>query len=317
MDVVTLAVVLWALVGLGLATVAYSLLWGSWRLRVETLRVSLPRLPAELAGLRIVHISDTHAKPSRRLRALLDRMVEEVNAANADLVLVTGDIAAGSDNMPMAAGVLARLRARLGVFCCLGNHDVNVTMERWLMGLREGFDVEVLRHQLDEAGVALLDNEHHPLRVRGRTLLLVGVGDVSCGLDDMDAAFEGAAPADLVILLDHTPDILDGPGVERADLVLCGHTHGGQAMLPGVGPVWSPVWRVRLRGEGLLACGDVACHVSRGVGVSWPIRLNCPPQVAILELAQGAPEGRPVPPTLRHTSRAAEPRPAAAGGGEG
>lgn len=293
------ATVLWALVIMLFGLTAYGL-HEARRLRVERIRVYLPNLPEALRGLRIVHISDLHARPSRFLAPLFQRLVEEVNRADADLVLVSGDLAAGAENMSIAARLLSHMSSRHGLFVTLGNHDLNVTMERWLQGLDEGFDVEVLRRILADHGVRLLHNEAVMVERAGHRVAIVGVGDASCGLDDLCGATAGLPAADLVIVVEHSPDILDRPGIEIADLVLCGHTHGGQMMIPGWGSVWAPVWRDRRRGAGLLACGDVACHVSRGVGVTWPIRVGCPPQLAILELHPGALNGQRLPLTLKH-----------------
>lgn len=293
------AIVLWGLVVLLAGAVAYGVLYEARRLSVERLSVLLPALPPGLRGLRIIHISDLHARPSRFLAPLFERLVEEVNRADADLVLVSGDLAAGADNMPFAARLLSRMTSRHGLFVTLGNHDVNVTMERWLQGLEEGFDVEALRRILADEGIRLLHNEAVVLEIAGYHVALIGLGDASCGLDDPPSVAGPVVDADLVIAVEHSPDILDRPGIEVADLVLCGHTHGGQMMIPGRGTIWAPVWRDRRRGAGLLACGDVACHVTRGVGVTWPMRIACPPQLAVLELDRGPLNGLSVPPTLR------------------
>lgn len=293
------AIVLWSLVVLLAGAVAYGMFYEARRLSVERLSVHLPALPTGLRGLRIVHISDLHARPDKFFAPLYERLVEEVNRAEADLVLVSGDLAAGADNMPFAARLLSRMTSRHGLFVTLGNHDVNVTMERWLQGLEEGFDVEALRQVLADHGVRLLHNETVVLEIAGCRVALVGLGDASCGLDDLPSATGEFADADLVIVVEHSPDILDRPGIEVADLVLCGHTHGGQMMIPRRGTIWAPVWRDRRRGAGLLACGDVACHVTRGVGVTWPMRIACPPQLAILELDRGPLNGLCVPPALR------------------
>jgi predicted MPP superfamily phosphohydrolase len=294
------AIILWSAVGF----IAFAALYGACvearRLRVDEITVRLPRLPEKLAGLRLVHIADTHFKPSRFSRCLYESMVRAIQEAAPDLVLISGDLAAGAENLPVAVGWLARLQAKHGVFAVLGNHDLNITMERWLMGAAQTVQVEDVRRQLAEAGVRVLHNEHTLLQINQSRVLLVGVGDVSSGLDDVAAALEGAEAADLVIMLSHSPDLVERAGVEVADLVLCGHTHGGQMMLPGMGAVWAPVWRDRRRAAGLLAFGDVACHVTRGVGVTWPFRFNCPPQVAVLELQPGPVNGRPLPPALRH-----------------
>lgn len=308
-----IAVALWVVVAAMVGAVAYGALVEARRLVKDHVVVTLPDLPSDLVGLRIVHIGDTHCRPGRFWQPLYERMVEAVNSADADLILVSGDLAAGAEHIGIAAHWLGKLRAKCGVIAVLGNHDLNITMERWLLGLDEGFDVAELQRALAHEGVEVLHNQARMVDVRGRRVVILGVGDASSGLDDIEATAASATDADLVIMLTHSPDILDRPGVEVADIVLCGHTHGGQMMLPGIGPVWAPVWRGRNRGEGLLAAGEVAVHVTRGVGTTWPVRLWCPPQVAILELRRGPVSGRPVQPGLVRRRRVGQ----AADGGRG
>ena len=294
------AIVLWSLVLVMAAALAYGALVGARDLRLDRLTVHLPGLPPDLAGLRVVHLSDTHFMPGTFMLPLYEKMVAATAEASPDLILLSGDIAAGSENLPLALPWLSRLSAPLGIFAVLGNHDLDVTMERWLLDLDTGGDPEALREPLASAGVTLLHNEWRVLDVRGRRLLIVGVGDASCGLDDLAEALDGApSDVDLTIFLSHSPDLFDREGLDHADLVLCGHTHAGQMMLPGIGPLWAPVWRGRKRGAGLLSLGEVVAHVSRGIGATWPARLGAPPQVALLDLQPGQPDGLPVWPVLK------------------
>jgi hypothetical protein len=300
------AIVLWTLVVIMFSALAYGATVGARDLRLERITVHLPKLAPDLAGLRVLHLSDTHFMPGTFIRPLYEKMVAAAGEAGAELILLTGDLAAGSANMPVALEWLSRLSAPLGVFTVLGNHDLDVTMERWLLDLETGGDPEDLREGLAEAGVTLLHNEWRVVEARGRRVLLVGIGDASCGLDDLPAVIAGAPEADLVIYLSHSPDVFDRAGMEHADLVLCGHTHAGQMMLPGIGPLWAPVWRGRRRGVGVLALGEVVGHVTRGVGATWPARIGAPPQAALLELQPGQPDGLAVKPAL-----ARKPLPAA------
>ncbi len=315
------AIVLWSLVAILFGALAYGATVGARDLRLDRLTVHLPGLPSALAGFRVLHLSDTHFMPRSFMLPLYEKMVAASREASPDLILLTGDLAAGSENMPLACQWLSRLGAPLGAFAVLGNHDLDVTIERWLLDLGTGGDPEGSREPLAAAGVTLLHNEWRVVDVRGRRVLLVGLGDASCGLDDLAEALEGApSDVDLTIFLSHSPDIFDRAGLEHADLVLCGHTHAGQMMLPGIGPLWAPVWRGRRRGAGLLSLGEVVAHVSRGVGATWPARLGAPPQVALLDLQPGQPDGLPVWPVLKRRplgDDAPAPSPDAASATEG
>ncbi len=312
---VAIAAVLWTIVALMAAGALYGALVGARRLRVDRIAVSLPRLPKELAGLRIVHIGDTHFKPTRFYDGLYEQMFRAVEEAEPDLVMISGDIASGNEYFAMAAQRLRRLRARYGVFAVAGNHDLNITLERWLQEQVGYVDIDEMKRLMAEAGVKLLHNEHEVLEINGCRVVVAGVADASVAIDDVECALAGAGAADLVIVLTHSPDIMDSPGIEAADLVLCGHTHGGQFMLPGIGPVWAPVWRDRRRGAGLLVFGDVVCHVTRGIGTTWPFRIGCPPQVAVLELEPGPPRGRKLKPELKHRAAVAAEEARGKGGG--
>ncbi|MBC7287542.1 MAG: metallophosphoesterase [Armatimonadetes bacterium] len=311
---VLIAAILWSAVLAVVVGAAYGAFIGARRLRVDTLTVTVPRLPPELSGLRIVHIADTHFKPTAFYDTLYEQMFNAIDAAQPDIVMITGDIASGNDYFQMAARRLSRLKSRYGVFAVAGNHDLNITMERWLQGTAHLADIEEMKRTMARAGMTLLHNEHVVLEIAGRKVAVVGVGDASVGLDDVPAALAALPEADFVVVLSHSPDVMDSAGMEVADLVLCGHTHAGQFMLPGIGPLWAPVWRDRRRGVGLLVFGDVVGHVTRGVGSTWPFRIGCPPQVAVLDLQPGPPRGRKLPPELRHPLRTATQ---AAAGGEG
>ena len=117
--------------------------------------------------------------------------------------------------------------------------------------------------------------------------MVAGVDAFMYGRDDAATALAGTAGADAVVMLAHTPDMLDDPNVRRSDLVLCGHTHGGQFQLPGIGSPWAPVWRDRRRASGLLRAGEALCHVTRGVASATRARFNCRPEVTILTLIRG------------------------------
>jgi len=164
----------------------------------------------------------------------------------------------------------------------LGNHDWNCTLTTYLFGDEEP------NPTVQDWQQALLENNSCLLPLKGHTVAIVGVGDPSCGRDDIETALEGVGPADLKIMLAHSPDALDLPGADWADLLLAGHTHGGQCRLPGLGSPWAPVWRLRQRSSGLMRSGQTLAYVSRGIGAGMEARFLCPPEVCVLTLRQGA-----------------------------
>lgn len=277
---------LWLLVLLIVAFIYYSHFIEPRRLRLSRWRVSIPRLPAELEGLKIVHLSDLHIKSDNKPFPLqvARRAVDMALKREPDLVCLTGDLAQASRFIGRAAEVLGPL-TNSPVWAVMGNHDHDKVLESEFSGPpQQRLNAAEWRAVVEQAGMRVLLNEHAPCEVRGVPVVIAGAGDASCGWDDLPAALSGEPRGALHLLLSHSPDIMDDPRSDWADLVLCGHTHGGQAKLPGLGTPWAPVWRDRRRSEGLFRVGQALCFVSRGVGAGIRTRFLCPPEVVELTL---------------------------------
>jgi uncharacterized protein len=261
------------------AVAAGAVAWGwfeaGWP-RLRTLEVALPGLPAELAGLRVVHLSDFHlGVPSRGARSV-ERAVEWAAAERPDLVLITGDLL----SRPKAEPRLRALLARLGnSFAVLGNHDFALS--------RDPFSKPAELAHLDQT--VLLEDDERTLEIRGRSVQIVGVDPRSYRLGRARAERIAAPEADLRILLCHYPNVIDKlePGV--FDLVLAGHLHAGQICIPyGFGKFrlahvrWTYVEGIYRRPGGVL-------HVSPGLGTTFvPFRFFARPEATMLVL-QSAP----------------------------
>ena len=287
-------IVLWLLLGAAIGFIYYSHYVEPARLRLSERRVSVARLPAALEGVRIVHFSDLHIKSPNKPFAprMARRAVELVAGLEADLICLTGDLGQASRFIALAAETLAPLTRR-PVFVVMGNHDHDKMLEAELVGPPvQHLTAEEWCATAAAGGLQVLHNRHEVLAVRGCPVLIAGAGDASCGWDDLPGALRGAATGALHLLLSHSPDIVDLPESDWADLVLCGHTHGGQARLPWFGTPWAPVWRDRRRSEGLFRVGETLCFVTRGVGAGIRTRFLCPPEVCVLTLTAAA--GDPV-----------------------
>lgn len=261
------------------ATAAWATLVEPRWLRCTHTRLHFRQLPPALEGLRIALLTDLHANRFTP-RDLLRRMVDRTNAAAADIVAITGDIAEDEAALERALDQLARLRARFGVFIVPGNHDYrDVGIERW-------HDAVARRVQLanltNAARIVRLGTE--PLdEVR---LCIAGVDDLSHGSPRLDLLPPHTA-RDFTILLAHHPD--QAEHVRRAeddiDLVLSGHTHGGQVRLPFVGAVLNSAGHPDLYEVGVRRRPWTQVYTSRGIGTTHlPIRFLAPPEIAILEL---------------------------------
>ena len=282
------AIVLWTVLVATAFFWVYASLIEPRRLNVRHIEIPLPNLPPELAGLRIAHLSDLHCANQPGAAQVPSQAVAETLRAAPDLVVITGDLSSGSGNMAYTADQISSLRAQYGVYAVLGNHDWDCTLGNYLFGSPEP-PVTLARWEeaLSSTPVELIENASRTLVIRDRTVALAGIGDPSCGRDDLPTALAKARPADLNILLAHSPDAIDLPGTEWADLLLAGHTHGGQCQLPGWGSVWAPVWRLRQRSDGLFRFGETVVHVSRGICAWRDARFFCPPEVCILTLVRG------------------------------
>ncbi len=243
----------------------------------------LPDLPPSLDGLRVVLVSDLHRGPAIGQAYLLS-VVEQVNALKPDLILMPGDfISQSSVYYGDIAAALSRLRPTIASLATLGNHD------HW-----EG-ETEALAC-LEKAGVVALHNRSVVLTPDRRLsetaetgLGLAGVDDLGAGRPDLAAALRGSGPDLPTLLMSHNPDMAEHPAAlassQRVDLQLSGHTHGGQVVLPGVGPVVSGS-RFGLKYLAGWAQGPRwPVFVTRGVGASLlPLRVGAAPEIVLFEL---------------------------------
>lgn len=239
-------------------------------LAVERHAVGLRRLPAALDGLRVVHLSDIHHSPFTG-REQVERAVEMANSLQPDIIALTGDyISHEREYAAPCAEMLGRLHARYGVYAVLGNHD------HWV-------DAPLITDLFRAEGVHVLVNEGMRFEHRGASFWLAGVDDTMVGLEDLPLALAGSRDDEMKLLLAHNPIVLRRAARAGVDLVLSGHTHGGQVTWRSERSASGRVRRRLLRGLGRQ--GDTQIYVSRGLGtVVLPVRYGCPPEVSLLQL---------------------------------
>lgn len=257
----------------------------SYDFRVDEREIVLPHWPRELDGLRVVHLSDIHVGGGMTRERLL-RVAELTNRAKPDLVAHTGDFLthrSGEFDLPLYEA-LARVRAPLGQWACLGNHDYE--------------DPDRLVHRLHDAGVATLRNARARIDVAGRPLEIAGSEFVfprPSRPSAYGALIETWGPRDGTprLFLNHDPITFRGLPDGAADLVLSGHTHGGHVGVQ-LGPrhALTVVGLVGLPDQGVFARGDMRLFVTRCVGFyGYPMRVGIPPEIAVLVLRSPSANG--------------------------
>jgi predicted MPP superfamily phosphohydrolase len=266
-----MGVYMWSYVS-GLVVCAYGVLVRRRWYRVVEREVRIPDLDPRLDGMTVAHLSDLH------IGGLTPRSwglawSRSANRRDPDLAVVTGDlVTSGADFHGDVADVLGELRAKMGVFVSLGNHDY--------FG-----DGEALASRLRSGGVPVLRNEGVVLDRDGAKIWLAAIDDTWTRRDDMDMAMRGRPEGATTILLAHDPRTFEAASETGAELVLSGHTHGGQIALPFVERAASLatfVYRYRL---GFYRRGRSVLYVHPGLGTTGPpIRLGVAPEVTILVL---------------------------------
>jgi predicted MPP superfamily phosphohydrolase len=244
--------------------------------------IVIPGLPESFHGFRIVQVSDIHLKEFTEA-SFLKLVLHEVNALKPDLVALTGDyVSYGPIERKRSIGwayecgeLLTRIQCPLR-YAILGNHDCIVN---------EAAAIDALTSH----GIPVLNNAAVPLEREGARIWLAGLADAIGGNPgpDFNKAIPKTAARDKekVILMGHEPDIAPAAAKFNVDLMLSGHTHGGQVRIPFVPPMNLPPLGKRYV-EGRFQIGPMQLYVNRGIGtVGLPFRLNCPPEITVLTLA--------------------------------
>lgn len=220
--------------------------------------------------------------------------MERSRKLECDLVALTGDfVHAGFRHIQGVADILGRLNAPLGVFAVLGNHDHAV---RIFQGVRQHRNLAAAVSQaLSERGIQVLTNRHCIVQKGGAALAVVGVDDLWSKSADLPAALRGVPDDVPRIVLAHNPATIVQAEGHRCDLMLSGHTHGGQIRVPS----WAPGARVPQAARfaaGLYFHDTGYLYVHKGVGYTFRFRYKVRPEIAVLRLrsqASAAPEARP------------------------
>ena len=274
----------------------YKILTGS--LTIERLTIAIPNLPKSLKGKKLVQLSDFHYEGWGLSEQLLSEAIAECNAAQPDLVVLTGDYVTEEPNSihPLVQR-LKHLESGAGIYAILGNHDIEVDRAQ-----------TEITDALTSIGIQVLWNQiAYPF---GDDLALVGMAELYSGEFNPKAVLPEIPDRIPRIVLSHNPDTAATMARWRVDLQLSGHTHGGQIIWPGVGPLPAKLKTIRQRiprllrpwlsfmnkecdkvvrnwqwSQGLHKIGNNSLYVNRGLGTYFPGRLFCPPEITVITLS--------------------------------
>lgn len=268
----------------------YATLVEPWSIQVRRYEPKISGLPESLRGLRIVQVADTHLGP-RVPGSFIEQAYQMAIDLKPDLIVLTGDhVHDGTRENQRAAELCRPLveAAPMGVIGVLGNHD-------WW-----GDGTELSR-LLSEQGVRMIDNDRVWIdsatkqvvnqKPSGESLSIVGIGDLTDGGVDLGRAFRDSESDIACIVLAHNPDTAELRGLSsedspRVDLMISGHTHGGQVKIPFLGTPIVPSRYGQKYAGGLVQGPRFPVLVSRGIGMSaLPVRVGVPPEISLIELA--------------------------------
>ena len=246
---------------------------GPYHIEVTHPSIAIAGLPKAWEGVRVAQITDLHVGPLIGLDTIR-RAVRMTNDESPDLIVATGDYVSDPPALDgELVNVLRELRAPMGKFAVLGNHD------HWTGRIK------TVNEMLVAAGFTLLTNTHAIIERDGDALCIAGVDDLWEGRQLIEQALAGVDERVPRILLEHNPDYAETlPASPRVDLMLCGHTHGGQFKIPFGSRPQLPIVHTKY-GAGLVEGPRCTVYTSRGIGmVGIPIRFNCRPEIPVFTL---------------------------------
>ena len=284
--------------GLGLGTGVYSaILYGfsnKYNYHIRRVRLAFDNLPAAFKGLKIIQLSDIHTG-SLNNPAAVNKGIDMVLGEKPDLILFTGDLVnnLAAELTEEYQAIFSRLKAPMGVYSTLGNHDYG-DYQWWETAELKKANLDRLKQIEKDMGWRLLVNEHVALERGGEQIALIGIENWSAKArfpkyGRMDLAYPGAEKYPFKVLMSHDPSHWDAevrPHYPEVDLMLSGHTHGMQFGLELPGIKWSPVQFLYKQWAGLYKQGRQRLYVNRGYGfIGYPGRFGILPEITVIELA--------------------------------
>jgi hypothetical protein len=241
-------------------------------IKTNELKIQSKDIPKSFDGFRIVFISDIHHGPYFSL-SRVDKIVEEINTLNPDLVILGGDYVHREKKYIVPVfNSLKNINAKYGVFAVAGNHD------HWE-------DINLTYKMMKEAEINNCDNKSYWVNIGSERIKIGGVGDYYENTQILDSTSFDVEDDDFCILISHSPDYIKKMETDKVDLTLSGHTHGGQISLFGFyAPIVPSEYGQKYR-YGLVNTGKMQTYITSGIGtITPPIRFFCRSEIVVLEL---------------------------------
>lgn len=256
----------------------YSFVFEPNNIQVEEVSIKIENLPESFNNTKIVHLTDFHSYGFGKREKRVLEILEDIDP---DFVFITGDfIDHRTKDISSCQGFWSELGNRYQgrVYSVLGNH------EYWI----DHIDASSIKKLLEESGIVVLSNANEKIFQGDEYIYLLGVDDPHTGNDDLKKSAINTYENIPKILLAHSPDIvndLESLEKENINLILAGHTHGGQIVIPFMKPYWTPTKNRGKYASGLFEINGINLYVNRGIGMAaYPIRFNCSPEITVIEL---------------------------------
>ena len=249
----------------------YSFIEPYW-LKVEHINIIDQDIPKSFAGKKIVFISDIHHGPHFSIKRVA-RLVEKVNRLRPDIIVFGGDYVYREQKYIIPCfEELKKLKATIGKFGVMGNHD------HWQ-------NAQLTKQGMKNAGIVILDNRAERIEINGQRIKIGGVGDLWEDSQDINPTIENTKEEDFVILVSHNPDYVEEIVTYNIDLVLSGHTHGGQVTLFGLWALLLPSRYGQKYRTGILDTKFTKVVITNGVGtIAPPVRFFARPEINVIVL---------------------------------
>ncbi|MCY1719701.1 metallophosphoesterase [Prolixibacteraceae bacterium Z1-6] len=273
------------------ASILYGVTRGKFNYRIMREQIGFDHLPKSFKGLKIVQISDMHLGSFNKRFDQIAKAVELINEQEPDLILFTGDLVNNfAEETDGWAPVLAKMKAKIGKYSVLGNHDYGDYSE-WKSSNDKEKNLAAIKAFHKKMGFRLLLNESETFRINDEEIALVGVENWGKPPfpqhGDLKEACKNTNNHSFRILMSHDPSHWDAEVLKSTDidLTFAGHTHGMQFGIERAGIKWSPIQYKYPRWGGLYREGEQYLYVNRGFGyIGFPGRIGMPPEITVVEL---------------------------------